>query len=58
MNWEQPGNVKSSHYAFHEGIWEVEVQLHSFVTSALHRALRTAPRPGGINQVERAPVTH
>ena len=37
---------------------EVEVQVHSFVTAALHRGERAAPRPGGFIPVERARVTH
>ena len=35
---------------------KVEVQLHLFVNSALHKVLRTAPRH--FIPVDRAPVTH
>jgi hypothetical protein len=37
---------------------EVELQLHTFLTSALHEGERSASRHGRFNHTEIAPGTH
>lgn len=49
---------KISHSPLHEGVWEVYVWLHSFLTSVFDGDELSASRPGRFTPEERAAGTH